>query len=62
MDIYEWAQNNDADYYDSSTQRIYKVMDYNFANRNGLPSPGIAVYDYLGKFLGYAEKKDPVTK
>ena len=44
-DIYEYAKNFDADYFDPKTGYIYKVQDYNRCIKSGLPTPGIAVVD-----------------
>jgi hypothetical protein len=56
MDIYEYAQNYNADYMDGQGN-IYKVEDYNRALRFGLPTDGIAVYDYEGNYIGIAQEK-----
>lgn len=57
MDIYKYAKEYNADYTDRNGN-IYKVQDYNNAIRNGLPTPGIKVYDWQGNFIGIAQKKD----
>lgn len=54
MDIYEYAETTNADYYDFSTGYIYKVQDYNKAKKLGLPTPGIEVVDIFGNHVGYA--------
>ena len=43
MDIFEYAKNNNADYYDFHTGCIYHVQDYNRALKLGLPTDGILV-------------------
>lgn len=56
-DIYEYAKNFYADYFDPKTGYIYKVQDYNRCIKFGLPTPGIAVVDsYTGEIIGYAKK------
>lgn len=57
MDIYEYAKEYNADYYEPSTGYVYKVQDYNRAIKLGLPTNGIEVYDSFGNFIGYAQKK-----
>ena len=52
MDIFKYAKEYDADYYEARTGYIYKVQDYNRALRFGLPTNGIEVYDTLGNFIG----------
>lgn len=56
MDIYKKAKEMDADYMDMNTGYIYKIQDYNRAKRMGLPTPGIAVYDSDGNFIGIARE------
>ena len=63
MDIYSYAKNinYNADYYDTHTGRIYKIQDYGLALKRGLPTKGIAIYED-GKLLGYAKKKEVVSR
>ena len=56
MDIYEYAKEFNADYIDKHGN-IYKVQDYNYAIKNGLPTEGIKVFDNEGNFIGTALKK-----
>lgn len=56
MDIYEYAKEFNADYIDSNGN-VYKVQDYNNAIKNGLPAEGIKVFDWLGNYIGIAQKK-----
>ena len=39
MDIFEYAKEYDADYYEMQTGNIYHVQEYNRAKRLGLPTP-----------------------
>jgi hypothetical protein len=56
FDIYQWATEFDADYLDPNSGNVFHVQDYNRLTRMGLPTPGIAVTDYKGEFIGYAER------
>ena len=58
MDIYEYAKEYNADYYDQHTGYIYHVQNYNNQIKMGLPTPGIEVFDTDGNFIGYARKKE----
>lgn len=53
MDIFKYAKEFDADYYDPVNCQIYKVQDYNRSKRLGLPVEGIAVVDLEGNLIGY---------
>lgn len=57
MDIYEYAKEFNADYYDMHTGNTYAIQEYNRCLKLGLPTEGIKVYDWQGNFLGYAKKK-----
>ena len=57
MDIYNYAKEFDADYYDFTTGYRYAIQEYNRAIKLGLPTEGIKVYDHEGNFLGYAQKR-----
>lgn len=57
FDIYKYADEFDADYYEMGTGRIYHVQDYNRARKYGLPTNGIAVTEN-GVLIGYCEKAD----
>jgi hypothetical protein len=52
MDIFEQANQMDADYLDQNTGYIYQIQDYNKAKKLGLPTEGIHVYDTTGKYIG----------
>ena len=56
MDIFKYAKEYDADYYDMSKGYIYHVQEYNRAKRLGLPTEGIKVTrdDVL---IGYVTEK-----
>lgn len=56
MDIYKYAKEFDADYYDYNTGYIYKVQNYNRCLKFGLPTPGIEVVDQFGNTIGYAKQ------
>ena len=57
MDIYEYAKQFDADYYDMYTGYTYGIQEYNHAIKLGLPTEGIKVYDASGQLIGIARKK-----
>lgn len=52
MDIFEYAREYNADYYEASTGYIYMVQAYNRALRLGLPTAGIEVHDGFGLLVG----------
>jgi hypothetical protein len=56
MDIFEYAKQFDADYYDQHTGYIYHVQEYNRAKRFGLPDFGIRVTDDEGNHVGYCRE------
>ena len=56
-DIYEYADEYNADYYDMNTGKTFHVQDYNRLRRMGLPTPGIAV-TIDGILLGYAQRME----
>ena len=51
MDIFAYARENNADYYDWRTGNIYHVQDYNRSKQLGLPTEGIMVSNG-GRFMG----------
>ena len=57
MDIYAYAKQFNADYYDMYTGYTYGIQEYNRALRLGLPTEGIKVYDSNGQLIGIATKK-----
>ena len=60
MDIFKYAKEYNADYYDPYECVIYKVQNYNKAKRLGLPNnvPGIEVVDLDGNTIGYVPEKN----
>lgn len=58
MDIYAWAEEIDADYYDDDTGYVYRIKAYNHAIRNGLPTHGIEVYGPHDEFIGIAARRE----
>lgn len=54
IDIFEYAREYNADYYDITSGKIYHVQEYNEAKKNGLPLPvpGIKVTQD-GVYAGY---------
>ncbi len=61
MDIYKYAEQYDADYFDMHTGNTYAIQEYNRARKLGLPTEGIKVYDWQGNLLGVAIKKGEET-
>ena len=57
MDIYEYAKEYNADYYDLHTGYRYAIQEYNRAIKLGLPTEGIKVYDQNNNLIGVAQKK-----
>lgn len=57
MNIYEYAKQFNADYYDQHTGYTYAIQEYNRAIKLGLPTEGIKVYDYNGNLIGVAKKE-----
>lgn len=55
FDIYEYAEEVNADYYCHKTGNIYHIQEYNRARKFGLPTPGIRV-SYNGETIGYAQR------
>lgn len=53
MDIFEYAKEFDADYYDPEKCVIYKVQKYNRNKRFRLPTNGIEVVDLDGRRIGF---------
>ncbi len=53
MDIFDYAKEFNADYYDPNTGNIYKVQNYNKCKKLGLPTNGVEVTDIEGKTIGY---------
>lgn len=59
MDIFEYAKQFDADYYDMHTGYIYRVENYNRAKKMGLPTLGIEVVDTAtGQTIGYVREEN----
>ena len=56
MDIFEYAKNYNADYYDPNSCLIYKVQNYNKCKRLGIPTDGIEVVDLDGNTVGYVQE------
>ena len=58
MDIYEYAEKFNADYYDPCTGYTYLVQEYNQIKRFGLPNlyGGIRIMDSSGNIIGIARK------
>ena len=57
MNIFEYAEEFDADYYDPAKCVIYKVQDYNRNKKLGLSVDRIEVVDLDGNTVGYIIKK-----
>ena len=57
MDIFKYAKEFNADYYEQATGYIYKVQAYNRALKLELPTEGIEVYDTFGNFIGIVRKE-----
>lgn len=57
FDIYEWAKEYNADYYDNNTGYIYHVQEYNRLVKLGLPTIGIKVSEN-GVLIGYAHRME----
>lgn len=59
MDIFEYAKEFNADYYDPVTGKVYKVQNYNKSKNLGIPNnvPGIEVLDLEGNSIGYVPEK-----
>lgn len=58
MDIFEYAREYDADYYDNTSGITYHVQEYNNAKKLGLPLPTNGIRcSKDGKDIGYV--KDP---
>ena len=57
MDIFAYAEEFNADYYDNG--RIFKVQDYNKQKREtGVAPDSIEVVDAIsGETIGYAQRK-----
>jgi len=55
FDIYEYADECNADYFHIQTGYIYHIQEYNRARKFGLPTPGIRV-SQDGVTIGYAER------
>lgn len=55
MDIFKYAEEFEADYYDPVNFVIYKVQNYNRSKRFGIPNnvPGIEIVDLDGNSIGY---------
>lgn len=59
MDIFKYASEFNADFYDPKRCVIYKVQNYNNAKRLGLPNnvPGIEIVDLEGNYIDYIPEK-----
>ena len=59
MDIFKYAKEYNADYYEMSTGNTYHVQEYNRAKKFGLPLPvpGIRV-SRDGVDIGYVPEKN----
>ena len=57
MNIFDYAKDFDADYYEQRTGYIYKVQAYNKALKFGLPVEGIEIYDMDGNYVGLVRKE-----
>ena len=57
VDIFKYAKEFNADYYEQATGYIYKVQAYNRALKLELPTEGIEVYDTFGNFIGIVRKE-----
>lgn len=53
MDIFKYAEEFDADYYDPNKGVIYKVQNYNNNKKLRIPNNGIEITNLEGKSLGY---------
>ena len=58
MDIFEYAKEFNADYYDHRNGYIYKVQDYNKRKNEGVETDGIDVYDLDGNYIGVVKEKN----
>jgi len=58
MDIFEYAKEFNADYYDPNNGVIYKVQDYNKCKKLGILTNGIEVVDLDGNPIGYVKEPD----
>ena len=56
MNIYDYAKEFNADYYDPHTGYIYKIQNYNNCKKLGIPTEGIEVVDIKGNHIGYAKQ------
>lgn len=56
MDIFKYAETNDADYMDMNTGYIYKVQDYNRDKRLGVNTNVIEVCDFEGNYIGVVKE------
>lgn len=57
MDIFKYAEEFNADYYDPVNGVIYKVQDYNNKKKLGIPTEGIEVTNLEGVTLGMVLEK-----
>ena len=57
MDIFKYAEEYNADYYDPITGYIYKVQDYNNKKKLGIPTEGIEVTNLNGDTVGMVLEK-----
>ena len=57
MDIFKYAEEFNADYYDPVNGNIYKVQDYNNKKKLGIPTEGIEVTNIEGTTIGVVLEK-----
>jgi hypothetical protein len=57
MDIFKYAKEFNADYYDPHTGNIYKVQNYNKCKKLGIPTEGIEVTNLEGVHIGTVLEK-----
>lgn len=55
-DIYEYAKEFDADYYDMKRGYLYHVQEYNRLVGLGVTDAKIKVTDIFGNLIGYAKR------
>ena len=62
MDIFTYAKEFNADYYDPYTGYIYKVQDYNKKKKLGISTEGIEVTDSQGTLIGVVSEKNKESR
>lgn len=53
MDIFEYAKNYNADYYEPNTGKVFLVQNYNKCKKLGISTNGIEVANLDGEIVGY---------